>query len=59
VSALKPGTLTTLCAENLNACNTVANPNVVVPTTVEVRPTDTVQSLTLPPSSFVVLRLGK
>ena len=59
VPALKPGTLTTLHAENPNACNTVANPNAVVPTTMEVRPTGAVQNLTLPPSSFVVLRLGK
>ena len=59
VSALKPGTLTTLHAENPNACNTVANPNAVVPTTMEVRPTGAVQNLTLPPLSFVVLRLGK
>ncbi len=59
VSALKPGTLTTLQADDPNAHNTFAAPDVVVPTTAEVRPTGAVQNLTLPPSSFSVLRLGK
>ena len=59
VSTLRPGTLTTLRADDPNAHNTFADPDAVVPTTAEVRPTGAVQSLTLPPSSFSVLRLGK
>ena len=59
VAALKAGTLTTLHADDLNAHNTLAKPDVIVPTTARVQPTGAVQNLTLQPSSFVVVRVGK
>ncbi len=59
IAALGAGTLTTLHADNPNAHNTLAEPNVVVPMVAAIQPTGTVQKLTLQPLSFVVLRVGK
>jgi alpha-L-arabinofuranosidase len=57
-SAVKPGTITTLHADNLEAVNTLDVPDNVVPTEAAFTPTSAKFPLTLPANSFVVLRVG-